>query len=235
MTNIIKNYVSESNDIKTYAQLYGFIAQLFNQIPDLDLVNRLRKMPSLKLLESLEDIDESIYIALKDIQNFISDTMGQSAEAVQISLAKDWTRLFRGVSPTYGPPPPFEAEYSPDAPLVTELLKDLNRTYKQYGVEIQAEYGSRPDYIGVELDFLHYLLNTEGTFISEQDQKKANSIELEIRAFLNDHLRKWVKPFCERALPEARTDFYRGLLHLTQGIVYNRTIFTEGFCDDSTL
>ncbi|MDZ4245552.1 MAG: hypothetical protein U1D67_00360, partial [Dehalococcoidia bacterium] len=39
------------------------------------------------------------------------------------------------------------------------------------------------------------------------------------KGFLQDHLGKWASGFVTSALAQARTDFYRGHLHMLQGFI----------------
>ena len=72
------------------------------------------------------------------------------------ALAVDWTRLFRGVQPGYGPPPPYEGLWRGCDPLVA--LQAVARVYREQGVgPAGGSAGNRLDYLGLELDYLRYV------------------------------------------------------------------------------
>lgn len=218
------SFTLKIEQIQVYSELYGLLAQFYNQIPDRDLVKRLRELRFSDLLRSLEDADKQIYYAIQDIQNYISKTIQEPEEVVQIFLAKEWTRLFRGVSPTYGPPPPYEAEYIKENISVNQLLAKLNHIYHENAVEIQTDFYSRPDYIGVELDFVRVLLDVEAVCLRQKNLEKAAKTRLSLCNFMNKHLIRWVNLFVRKAITEAQTEFYRGILKLTETIVFDPTL-----------
>jgi TorA maturation chaperone TorD len=192
------------------AGMYSFLANLFNQRPDLELVRRLREMGSegMNIGVGQGEISQEVEEGLREMASFIDATQGQPEERVEQDLAVDWTRLFRGVSPSYGPPPPYEGVYIEGAGSPSDILQMIMQTYHKFSVDVDEQAANRPDYIGIELDFLRYL-----------DEEKARDFQGAQRDFLSRHLGRWVDKFCDRALQEAKTGFYRGFIRLTRGVL----------------
>jgi DMSO reductase family type II enzyme chaperone len=203
------------------AGMYSFLANLFNQRPDLELVRRLREMGSegMNIGVGQGEISQEVEEGLREMASFIDATQGQPEERVEQDLAVDWTRLFRGVSPSYGPPPPYEGVYIEGAGSPSDILQMIMQTYHKFSVDVDEQAANRPDYIGIELDFLRYLNESEADAWQEGDEEKARDFQGAQRDFLSRHLGRWVDKFCDRALQEAKTGFYRGFIRLTRGVL----------------
>lgn len=209
-----------SSQAEARATMYTFLANLFNQLPDQALVGRLRSLGSeaiAQLAKALE-LSEDARLGLTEIARFIEAAASQAEDDVVQALAIDWTRLFRGVAPGYGPPPPYEGVYVGGNVEHEAVLQAVVSEYRQYGV--MADDGvNRPDYIGLEFDFLALLAEQEKAAWDQGDSPAALGRQQGARQFMERHAGRWVAPYCERAIPEAKTDFYRGLLRLTRGVV----------------
>jgi TorA maturation chaperone TorD len=203
------------------AGMYNFLANLFNQRPDLELVRRLREMGSEGFNEGISpgDISPEVEQGLQEMASFIDVTQDWLEEKVEQDLVVDWTRLFRGISPSYGPPPPYEGVYDNGTANPSDVLQTVMQTYHKYSVDLDENAANRPDYIGIELDFLRYLNESEADAWSKGEKESALGYHAAQQEFLSKHLGKWAEKFCERALDEAKTDFYRGFIRLTRGIL----------------
>jgi TorA maturation chaperone TorD len=203
------------------AGMYRFLANLFNQRPDLELVQRLREMgpEGFSIGVGQGDISADVEQGLQEMASFMDDTLERPEEEVEQELAVDWTRLFRGVSPSYGPPPPYEEVYREGTGSPSEVLQVIMQKYHQYAVDVDEKAGNRPDYIGIELDFLRHLCQSEAEAWAQGQEEAALGHQAAQKEFLTKHLGRWAEKFCERAIAEAKTDFYRGFLRLTQGVL----------------
>jgi TorA maturation chaperone TorD len=166
-----------------------------------------------------EDASPDLVQGLSEMAAFIDDTKDQSEEEVEQRLGVDWTRLFRGISPNYGPTPPYEGVYQGGQRDPVEVLRLINAIYHENGVTIGEESPNRPDYIGLELDFLRFLAEREAEAWEQEEEGLAQSYAEKGRAFFQEHLGAWAWKFCDHALEHARTDFYRGFLRLTKGVM----------------
>ena len=212
------------------AGMYGFLAALFNQRPEVDLVRRLRTVgiDSFVTMTEEEGMNDGVSQGLKEMAQFIESTLDQPEEEVEQALAVDWTRLFRGISPNYGPTPPYEGLYAEGNRDPIEVLQSINQIYHENGVTIGEESPNRPDYIGLELGFMCFLAEQEAEAWEEGDEERANSYFEKAMKFVNEHLGLWASKFFEVAIEQAQTDFYKGLLRLTDGViaeeVYRETV-----------
>lgn len=211
---------------KTRAAMYSFLATLFNQRPDTTLVRRLLSLGDSIFVDlaSERNISALSRQGLLEMRKFMRASGGQSEHEIQCSLAVDWTRLFRGISPDYGPAPPYEGVYLNGVASEIDIIGAVKHCYEVNGIEIDGSGLNRPDYLGLELDFMSCLAYRESEAWECSDARKAMIVITAECAFVTEHLSLWVDKFCVRAMAYAETAFYRGLLMLTQGAMFEESI-----------
>jgi TorA maturation chaperone TorD len=220
-TELVDCPISENRDAaQALAGMYGFLAAMFNQRPDVDLVMRLRTvgMDAFISLEHEGDGADDISQGIRLMTDFVEKTADLPAEQVEQDLAVDWTRLFRGISPNYGPPPPYEGLYLEGVIDPLNLFQTLIETYAEGGAEIGGDFTNRVDYLGLELGFLSFLTEQEAYALEREDEEAACNFEEKARSFINEHLGLWAWKFSTTALEHAKTDFFKGFLLLARGV-----------------
>jgi putative dimethyl sulfoxide reductase chaperone len=213
------------------AGAYGFLALLCNQRPSLELVRRLRTIGVEGFLGMVdgEPDNDLIRQGLEEMAAFVAEAGNRSDAEVEELLAVDWTRLFRGVRPGYGPPPPYEGVYLGADPL--QAIQAVSSVYRQHGVAPASDSSAnRPDYIGIELDFLRYLCEQQVAAHEKGDEEAIEQWSRAEAAFLQNHLGKWASAYCDRAAQEAATAFYRGTAHLISALL---KVMSTGFGQSS--
>jgi putative dimethyl sulfoxide reductase chaperone len=197
------------------AATFTTLARLHTDAPTPLLVESLRKSPR---LQSGLMAGGEVSLGMEGMSGYIETTRSNPSDEVALELAVDWNRLFRGVSQSAGPPPPVEALYA-GAEDDSLFLRELNRIYSEQGLELRGDFLDRPDHLGVELTFIADLFRRAAAAIQDDEQERAAGILAAAGHFFTAHPGKWVSTFCDGAIPYARTDFYRGLLQLTRGVV----------------
>lgn len=214
--------VIKSGEARATAGMLSFLAALINQPPDRDLVCRLRTVCQSDLYDQTTDLLNHSYVGpngLSEIREFISRTAHEPEVSVEQTLARDWTRLFRGVSINQKIPPPYEALYIDDTNSDIEILSELSHTYAVNGVEIAANNPNRPDFLGIEIDFLRLLAEREWAAWEKGDEALANKEVQRIRDFMIGHPSRWIDRYLEVAITHANTLLYRGLFKLIQYVI----------------
>ena len=74
-------------------------------------------------------------------------------------------------------------------------------------------------YIGIELDFLRHLNECEAEAREKGEDQTACRIQEAEKRFMINHLGRWAWKFCDLAIEEAKTEFYRGFIRLTKGVL----------------
>ena len=211
----------DTQNARVHAKAYGSLANIFNQRPDAALVGNIKAMGLEFFTEFLrgDDLNSEVQKGLSEISTFVAQIKDLPEKTVEQSLLVDWTRLFRGLQPGYGPQPPYEGVYMGESETDLKVLESVARFYTKHGVTPAKNAGNRPDYIGLELDFLCYLCEQQAEAWEKGDEIQARKFQLAEHDFLKDHLGRWGGIYCDRAIEEAKTDFYRGFAHLTRGII----------------
>ena len=140
-----------------------------------------------------------------------------SSPKTKLELAVDFTRLFRGVRPGYGPPPPYESVWRGEGRVMGRFTEEVLRLYFSTGVvpDLSEEL---PDYLGVELNFMARLAFKEASEGGE-NSCQGNGWRGWQKKFLENHLWPWVPKYLKAMREEACTDFYRGLSFLLEGFL----------------
>ena len=201
-------------------QAFEFLAYVINHSPDEDFVEFMKD----QYLGSDEDtLVENPHIGEKKIIEYFEEHQDTPVTEIVQELAVDFTRLFRGVSPTYGPPPPYEGVYRGQDGLGATNVQDVNKVYAKYGLAVSDQHRDRGDYLGYELNLVSYLSEQanqaqEGGRIEEEE-----NYQYDLCQFMREHLSTWVGGFCTQAAEYAQTGFYSGFLLLLQETVVDVT------------
>jgi TorA maturation chaperone TorD len=203
------------------AGMFNFLAGLFNDCPNVRFVERLRSGATRHTLSVLQNypISEEILEGLMELSRFLDETGEIPEETLAAEMTADWTRLFRGAHPDFGPLPPYESIYHGQTFNQAAVLKDIRMIYARAGASLDPDWGDRPDYLGLELGFLAFLAEQETCAWEKGDETEAFELSRASEEFMNCHLQGWVEKFCQAALPHAQTSFYRGILRITKGVV----------------
>ena len=203
------------------ASFYGFLNIHFMQLPDAPFVCALRDKAFGAVLKDLElssDVHPEIAEGASLMRAYLESTKAFNDAELAERLGLDRTRLYRGVSPHYGPPPPFEALWIGEGE-TSGVLPEMAKIYARSGFNLKPDVHERLDYIGIQMNYL------EGEVMNEISLREAGDKEMvhmalgRERAFLWNHLGEWVPRFVLNARDHAQTDFYRGHLHMLNGFI----------------
>jgi TorA maturation chaperone TorD len=200
--------------------VYEMLSAYYLELPDPRMVNNIFDPDFDRRLSTLASVFETgeMKEGLGLISKFISSCKNQSQEEILRRIAIDRTRLFRGISEKYSPPPPYESFYR-EQRLCGETRAEVCRFYSKVGVTLPEERTESPDYLGIEIDFMRLLCESEEeAWLNKQPEKALEFLRASVD-FLKDHLLKWVPSFLDKMYEMADLDFYRGLAKLTSGFL----------------
>jgi Nitrate reductase delta subunit. len=220
--NKTKLGVKELADIaRARAAFSSFLTIHFNVLPDEKFVKQMRRKEISSMLELLpkdESVNEEISSGAALMYKFLKETSGDKPAELSEKLGVDRTRLYRGLAPTYGPPPPYEMVWSPKWQDVA-LLQALAALYRENSLTQSTEIIDRLDYLGVELEFIHALSVRETDAWDAGKTEKARSLLIDQQKFFYEHLESWVPAFIQKAMDFVKTDFYHGHLLMLKGFI----------------
>lgn len=149
---------------------------------------------------------------------YLKTTQNTPTEELAQTLGVDRTRLYRGVSSNFGPPPPYEAVWVNAGQETEKVLGNLVSTYRAAGFEPGGESNERVDYIGVELDFLCQLAWHETEAWQNRNVQAAVNIIKQEKEFVK-RVNTWFSHFSASAREYVQTDLYRGHLLMVDGFL----------------
>ena len=171
---------------RTRGSMFDFLATLLNQRPDLELVRKLRSS-SLEVLIGQAEASapgSQVVQGLREMARFVESTSKDPEKEVETALGVDWTRLFRGVTPRYGPPPPYESIYADTGETDLGTIRSLIEFYWASGAQLENKAANRPDYLGLELSFLCFLAEEEAKAWESGNEELAQSYQEKARFLL---------------------------------------------------
>lgn len=204
------------------ASFYAFLNIHFTDLPTEQFSRVLREeafRAALKGLERGEAVHPEIAHGAACMEAFLKKTVDLDARDLAETLGIDRTRLYRGVSPQYGPDPPYQALWVEGGVDLTELLQRIYRIYAEGGFAFGIGVHERVDYIGIQLDYLEQLVLREISARESGEEAAVRKTLNHEKAFFLEHVGQWVPRFVSSALTYARTDFYKGHLLMLKGFV----------------
>lgn len=217
------------------AALCAFLNVHFTTLPDEKFVQHLRSDEFTQALAALASADNDPEIAKGAIlmRDFLAAELKATPAELSQTLGIDRTKLYRGVSPSYGPPPPHEAVWDKRVTDQIPALKALADVYVAAGVGMSDEARERLDYIAVQLDFLRVLAVREMEAWQAAQPESAKLALQQQSSFVREHIGMWVPAYVEKALPMAQTDFYRGHLTMLRGFLAAEQERLEALVEDA--
>ncbi len=174
------------------ANIYGLLSRILLQELDIETFKMMKEdenimdfFPTLKEWEPLKSMDEK-----KLLDEVISP------DFVNLSIL----HLI-----------PYETFYTRDDQMVeTGGANPVTDMYSAYDfmVDYEAARTVSSDHIGIELEFMHHLVNAEMAAAKENDEKAVAELVNVQHEFLNKHLLQWAPMYLINMKYEARTPLY---------------------------
>lgn len=199
------------NDARNDAEIFSLLAAFYNFNPTSKAVSAMRNLDP----EGIEDSEVSE--AVRKIRDHAMNTVTDDENESMLDIRRDWTKLFRGVAPDYGPQAPYEGLYKGEKG--QKLLSDLASTYICKGYSEFGKMNNRQDYLGIELSFVAFLCLLRQNAAENGDKTACDKLTDTVEEFLSLHIRPWFGSFREEALKHVKTDYFKGVLDLTDLIL----------------
>jgi TorA maturation chaperone TorD len=140
-------------------------------------------------------------------------------------LKMDYTKLFIGLDIL--PTAPWESVYFNRERLVfQEQTIQVREWYARFGLQIERFNREPDDHIGLELSFVAHLAS-RALQAMEEDSESLEELLQAQRDFLTEHLLRWGPALAKLLKQHAKTDFYRGIAHLTYGALLATAEFLQ--------
>lgn len=194
------------------AATYNLLARLYRVEVDEPLLEKLRtaRFP-------LRTGNKEINLGYKLMREYL----GNSWENAKTELAVDYVRSFIGHGNTaYSCAYPYESVYTSGRRLLMQDARDeVVLIYRSAGKDKASDWTDPEDHIALELEFQGFLCAKAAEALRAGDEDEASAYAVQQRNFLEDHLLSWTPMMLADLDRFARTDFYKGLGHLTTGVL----------------
>jgi TorA maturation chaperone TorD len=189
------------------SSIYGLLATVFRQEPDLALIRELRDPP-------LWGVFSDLGVDLGEV--FFTTPEKQLVEV----LAQEFTRLFIGPSSHISA---HESIFTEVDNGVSALWGESTVAVKSFieatGLDYNPEFNGVPDHVSVELEFMHRMTEWEARKWRQKDRENAEFCLKVQRMFLEQHLLSWLPQFCDVVMKQADLRFYAGVAELTRNFL----------------
>ena len=211
--------------LEARAFAYDILKCAFLQEPSREFIEFLIKREIVQAFP-FADSHAGFSEALGKIVNYLKEPEVLS-ERNYDRLHWDYTRMFIG--PAKLPAPPWESVYrDADHLHFSKETLDVRNAYRKYNL-LPTDFGREPDdHIGLELDFMHRLCEKAKEKARITDKTGLLEILKDQKAFLDEHLLRWVPDWTRDVVNSAETDFYRGMALLLKAFIrLDREIIDE--------
>lgn len=195
----MKSSTVEATTEETFAraQAYRLFADAL-VYPDEAFAERLADGYAADLLECLTMLDASCDMAWSEpFERLVRALAGATLADVQRAH-----RLTFGVA---AGTPPYETEYGqPHAFRQSQELADIVGFYRAFGFDVGGGVRERPDYLGVELEFMYLLACKHAYAVAGGLADAAEVCHDAQRKFLRDHLARWIGMYARRLNDQAQ-------------------------------
>jgi len=96
---------------------------------------------------------------------------------------------------------------------------DVQKRYKEAGLDVSTGFKDAPDHIAAELEFIHFLIFKEMEATNQGDVNSIITCLSNQQSFLEDHLGAWVSEFAGNVVDNAKTSFYQNLARTTEAFI----------------
>ncbi len=190
------------NNVK--AVIYQFLSHLYRDEISLALVEKMSEGAFFDRLAELAGEPVELNRLRFGLTKISAGLQAGSAAEVYNELRYEYADLFlnAGNNPVF----PYASCHITGEPLVMQKpVFEVRKAYSANGLHKNPAYPDLDDHIAVELEFMAYLTEQEGTEEQQAD-------------FLRNHL-GWATAFCEMLGSAAKTELYQGLAELTKTVL----------------
>lgn len=161
-------------------------------------------------------IDESFKKGIFHLEQHLEQVAED--DSIRGEAVFDYNRLFIG--PDKRLAPPYESVYcNPQRLLMQAQTLQVKKIYQELGLQ-NKQKGSMPeDHLGLELEFIAYLLHLLQTATADNQQEEAQRIADNYKQFFEEHIYNWVFTHCQEVVDKSATNFNKAIGYLLNGLI----------------
>jgi TorA maturation chaperone TorD len=191
---------------------YGMLARFYRDQIDQEFFDALCGMRY-----AVKTENDEVNTGNRMIHGYLSNAWERTME----ELAVDFTRVFLGAGiDAYSAAYPFESVHTSGRRLLMQDARgEVVAIYRAYGVDKSDSWKVGEDHVSMELEFMMILSERSTEAVRADDMDEATNLLKAQYNFLMEHLISWTPMLFAEMRKFAKTDMYKGLSYLTQGIL----------------
>jgi TorA maturation chaperone TorD len=196
------------------ASSYALLSRAFAKEVDQELLDQMHAMRfPLKTGNAKSDEGNRL------MAGYLSNVWGGTLQ----ELAVDYVHCFIGSGDdAFSAAYPYESVYtSPRRLRMQEARDEVLAIYRSQGYQKAESWKEAEDHVAAELEFMSAMASRTAEACRAGDEEQATRLLRAQQGFLNGHLYAWTGMFTADMRMYARTDFYRGLAGMLDGMLEN--------------
>lgn len=187
------------------SQVYGFLAAVYRQEVNSELLGRIKDPRFLGVLSEL------------GVQ-WAEDLFDKPERHLLEELAIEYARLFLGPGKHVSPHESVHRTETGEqgGSLWGDSTVEVKRFIETAGFHYDEQYKGLPDHISVELEFMEAVIAQEREAWADTDQDKALYCRGIEKKFVREHMSRWIPAFCDKVSGAGDLSFYRAIALLTK-------------------
>ena len=200
------NYLQETNSGRRV--IYDFLARVFAKEVSANFLIKLR--------------DEQFQAHLADLNIELDKEFFSKPDASCLEeLAVEYSRLFLGPGQHISPHESVHhiRDDGDFGSFWGKSTTDVKSFIESAGLIFQPQFTGIPDHISVELEFMRYIVDREADALKQNDRPGALYCLKMGKKFIDEHLAKWVSPFCDKVIEKVELSFYGEITKLCKWFI----------------
>ncbi len=131
-----------------------------------------------------------------------------------------YAKLFVGPNELLAPP--YGSVYlDGEKMLMGDSTMEVIKMYEKQGLSMDSEFRNLPDHVTVEMEFMYYLIFKETEALDKSEWDIALDYLKTQELFLDNFLKRWFKPFCDKIKQGTDNEFYTSLVDCVSVFIGN--------------
>jgi len=148
----------------------------------------------------------------------LADAAAAISGVPEAPLTDEFVRLFN--PSMHGNCPPYETEYTAAHVFMrAQQLADVAGFFRAFGLRVATGFRERPDHIATELEFMQVLTLKEARALARRERAHAGICRRAQARFLQEHLGRWLEPYCQKLAALGGDGFYARVAGLARDFV----------------
>jgi len=196
--------------------IYNFLGAYFYNPQSAEELKKVIEENPFEELRSIH-LNEYFMKGIDLLEEFCKNNLETEPQQLSKRLKEEFYRLFIG--PERLKAPPYESFYLGKDKIVFDVQTlQIRDCYHSWGLEVEKKYQEPDDHIGIELQFMSYLIDQAVLSLNGKKETLYENL-FDQQYFLSQHILAFGPDFFQLVIDNTREDFYQGLAFLAHGFL----------------